>query len=280
MYYRMETPSGESFFQKAIDYVSGHIADLLIAAVILVVGYFLVKFLTRLTVRALEMSKIPVNAQGMLLAVIKILLYTLFLFMAASALGLDVTGAVAITSMASLGVSLAVQDLLKNFIGGLQLLSTKPFKIGDYVTVGDHEGIVKDIDMFYTYLTMYDNKHVYIPNSQMANAVIMNYTAENELRLDLVFSIGYDDDFEKAKAVIEKVIADNPLAIHPEKATVRMCAHSASSVDIAVKVWVEKQNYWDLNYDMYEKVKAAFDTAGITIPYPQVTVNTPKENRK
>ena len=249
----------------------------------MLVGYALTKLICTIIKKILKRTRIPEVAHSIIVTLIKIALFTLVLLIAASSIGIDVTGAVAIVSVVSLAISLAVQDTLKNFTGGMQIIATKPFNTGDYIVLDGSTsmaGTVREIGVVYTQLVTPDNRHVYIPNSQMATSTITNYSSESKRRLDLTFSISYESDFEKAKKIIEKSIENNLYVLHNENNIVRVAALSASSVDIIVRVWVHKDNYWQLNYDMLEQIKAEFDKEGITIPYPQLVVTQKKDENK
>lgn len=272
--------SVDGFFENVYEYVKTHIVGILNALLVFAIGYVVIKLLCSLLTRALKKSKSLGAAQSIIVTLTKIALYTLLILIASSSLGIDVTGAVALVSVIGLAVSLSVQDALKNFTGGLQIVVTKPFNIGDYVEIGSKAGTVREIGMVYTSLVTVDNKHIYIPNSQMSTATITNFSAENKRRLDLVFSISYEDDFNKAKAIIERIIQDNLYVLHNEEHLVRVTALSNSSVDIAVRVWAHKDNYWNLNFDMQEQVKEEFDKAGITIPYNQLVITNKADEKK
>ena len=127
--------------------------------------------------------------------------------------------------------------------------------------------------MFSTVLTTPDNKRISLPNDSVSKANVINYSAEPNRRLDLVFTIGYNDDYDKARAVIEKVIRDCPLALEDPAPVVRMSGHGASSIEITTRVWVKNADYYELKFQMYEKVKKAFDQNGISIPYNQLDVH-------
>ena len=271
------------FFKSAYDYLSANFIGIINALIIVAVGYIVTKLICTILQKILKKTKVPGVAHSIIVTLVKIALFTLVLLIAASNLGIDVTGAVAIVSVVSLAISLAVQDTLKNFTGGMQIIATKPFNTGDYITVDGSttaSGTVKEIGVVYTMLVTPDNRHIYIPNSQMATATITNFSAEHKRRLDLTFSISYESDVEKAKKIIEDTIENNLYVLHNEPRVVRVSMLSANSVDLAVRVWVHRDNYWQLNYDMLEQVKAEFDKEGITIPYPQLVVTQKKDKNK
>lgn len=270
-----------SFINKAYTYITTNFIGIINALLILAIGYIATKLICTILAKVLKKTKIPEVAHSIIVTLIKIALFVLVILIAASSLGIDVTGAVAIVSVVGLAVSLSVQDALKNFTGGLQIIATKPFNVGDYIIVdGTDSGTVREIGMVYTLLVTPDNRHVYIPNNQIAIATITNFSAEHKRRLDLTFSISYESDFEKAKKIIEEIIEKNLYVLHNEGQTVRVSALSANSIDIAVRVWVHRDNYWQLNFDMLEQVKTKFDEEGITIPYPQLVVTQKNDEKK
>ena len=192
------------------------------------------------------------------------------------------TSIIAIIGAAGLAVGLALQSSLSNLAGGFIILFSKPFQVGDYVEYGGVSGTVSAISILYTRLLTIDNKAIYIPNGQISNSTLVNYTEEPKRRLDLVFSISYDDDFKKAKKILAEIISSKPTALNePDPPAIRVTEHAASSINIIVKIWVKSEDYWNLYYDLHEEVKTRFDEEGISIPYNQLDVifkiNLPKE---
>ena len=178
-------------------------------------------------------------------------------------------------AIASLGVTigLALQGSLSNIAGGIVLLVMHPYRVGDEIELEGEKGTVEDIKLFYTYIRKADNTLVVIPNSTAANDEIINFTTKPTHRVDLVFSVSYDDDFETAKAIILDCVKRVGYALDDPEPFVGMQAHAASSIDIAVKFWVPTEKYYDAQYAMRESVKLAFDANGISIPYPQIEVH-------
>ncbi len=243
------------------------------AFLVFVIGWLLIKLVNKLVGKAFSRTKVDPILYTFALTATRIVLYVLLALTCLDMMGVKTTSLLTALGAAGLAVSLALQSSLSNLAGGVVLLVTKPFGKGDYVSIGDTEGTVHQIGLIHTILITFDNKRVYIPNGDISGSRITNFTAEAKRRLDLVFSIGYDDDVEKAKAAILQVLAQNPLALLEPSPLVRVCAHSASSLDIACKVWVATENYWNLNFDLYEEVKAAFDREGIHIPFNQLDLH-------
>lgn len=185
-------------------------------------------------------------------------------------------------AIASLGVTigLALQGSLSNIAGGIVLLVMHPYRVGDEIEIEGNTGTVEDIKLFYTYLRTSDNKLIVIPNSTAANDEIINYSTKPTRRVDLIFSISYDSDYETAKALIIDCVKGLGHALEDPAPFVGMEAHAQSSVDVIVKYWVPTDVYYDSRYMMREAVKLAFDTNGIEIPYPQLEVHTKSDGRE
>lgn len=185
-------------------------------------------------------------------------------------------------AIASLGVTigLALQGSLSNIAGGIVLLVMHPYRVGDEIEIEGNTGTVEDIKLFYTYLRTSDNKLIVIPNSTAANDEIINYSTKPTRRVDLIFSISYDSDYETAKALIIDCVKGLGHALEDPAPFVGMEAHAQSSVDVIVKYWVPTEVYYDSKYMMREAVKLAFDANGIEIPYPQLEVHTKSDGRE
>lgn len=189
--------------------------------------------------------------------------------------GFDVSGLTAL--VASLGVcfGLAVNGAVANIAGGVLILVTRPFRVDDYIEAQGVSGTVEDIHMVSTKLRTPDNKVIYIPNGALANGNIVNYSVKDTRRVDFTFSISYSADSEKAKAIVSELLNSHELTLKDEgnEPFVRMSAHSASSIDITARAWVKSGDYWTVNFDIIEQVKAAFDKNGIEIPFNQLDVH-------
>lgn len=187
--------------------------------------------------------------------------------------GIDTSAITALIASLGVGVGLAINGTLSNFAGGVLILITRPFKDDDYIQACGYEGTVEDIRICHTRLRTTDNKVVYLPNGNLSTSQIVNFSEKDLRRVDLKFSISYSDDFEKAKAIIADVCAQNELILKDPEPSIRVSAQSASSIDISTKVWCKNADYWTVNFDMLENVKKAFDQNGITIPFNQLDVH-------
>jgi len=184
------------------------------------------------------------------------------------ALGIETTSFAAILASAGLAIGLALQGSLANFAGGVLIMIFKPFKIGDLIEAQGELGVVKEIEIFTTKINSPENKEIIIPNGTLSNGNITNYSTEGTLRVNLTIGVGYDEDIKQAKAVLLKVLTDNPKVLKDPAPTVNVSELADSSVNFAVRPWATTADYWDVYFGTLENCKIALDTAGIEIPYP------------
>ena len=156
------------------------------------------------------------------------------------------------------------------------ILIFKPFKIGDYIEVNDKEGTVKSITMFYTTITTFDNKVIQLPNGNLSNSNITNYTANKKRRIDIDISVSYDSNIDKVKKIITEVLSSNELILQEENNFVRLSKHADSALVFTVKAWTKTENYWDVYFDLMEDIKKVLDKNKIEIPFPQMDVHINK----
>ena len=245
---------------------------------VLVIGAIAVRLLLSIVKRVLngEKSKLKGAAANFLVSIAKAALVCLYVIILLATLGVDTTSLVAIFSVLTLAISLSVQGVISNLASGIMLVFTKPFEEGDYVDIGGTAGTVEFINMTCTRLKTPDNKVIVIPNSTVTSSNIINYSTKDTRRLDLTFSVAYGSDVEQVKAVILSVIAKHAEVLESPAPMVRLTEHGASSLDFITRVWVKQADYWPLNFDLKEEVLAAFDAAGISVPFPQLDVHVVK----
>ncbi len=248
---------------------------IVIALVILLVSFRIVTVITRKLEKKIINGKHKVDKTlaHTLFYILGLALKILIVICLIGYLGIDTSGLTAL--VASLGVcaGLAVNGALSNLAGGVMLLITRPFKVDDYIEAQGHSGTVEDIRITSTRIRTPDNKVIYLPNGNLSAGSIVNYSEMDLRRLDLTFSIGYSDDFEKAKTIITDLCTNHELVLQDPAPFVRVSAHSSSSIDIVTRVWVKNGDYWTVNFDLLESVKKAFDEAGIEIPFNQLDVH-------
>lgn len=191
-------------------------------------------------------------------------------------IGFNVNSFITAIGAAGITAGLGLQNSIAQLAGGVQILFNKPFKSGDYVEIGNVQGKVREIRFMYTTLVTNDNKLVVVPNQNITTSTLINYTARDKLRLDLTYTISYDDDIEKAKRVLKQVAEAEPLLLKDPKYTIGVSNHGASGIDIVCFVWCKSENFWPAYFSMQEKVKLAFDKNGIHIPYDQLDVHINK----
>lgn len=246
---------------------------LLLALVVLIVGWILIKFLMRFLEKTFETKKVDVSLRPFLLSLIKVTLLVMLGISIASMLGAQMTSFIAILGSAGLAVGLALQGSLSNFAGGVLILLLKPYKVGDYIDAAGYSGTVEEIQMFYTILITPDNKKIIVPNSNMSNSGTVNYSAKPTRRVDLVFGVGYDDDISKVKSLLQEIADKDPLVLYEPEPMIVLGQHDASSVNFYYRVWCNAEDYWTIYFDTMEKVKILFDQNDIGIPYPQMDVH-------
>ena len=225
------------------------------------------------TLRAiLHKGKADPLLESFLVSLVKTVVYIGFFFMIISGIGVQATSLVAILGTAGIAVGLALQGSLANLAGGVLILFFRPFLKGEFITTGAGSGTVTAIHILYTTLTTADNKRIIIPNGQLANGAVTNISREPERRVDMVISTSYDTPVEKAKAVLQRIAEGNDKVLHEKGYTIRLNAHSASSLDYNFRVWTKSENYWEVYYTMMETVVIEFAKEGIEIPYQKIDI--------
>ena len=245
------------------------------AFLILVVGILLAKLLLRFFDRALNRSKLDKTMFTILKAVMRVFLYAVVLLIAVGSLGVDVTSLVAVLSVVSLAISLAVQNVLTNVVGGVTLLSTHPFKVGDSVQIGSDSGVIKEIGLHYTKINTFNGELVYIPNSEVVTSRICNFSVEGTRRIAITISASYDADIDLVKNALLQAAA-HPKTLQEPKPAVYVNNYLDSAVEYLLHIWVDAKNYGEVKFAVTEAVKRCFDEKGISIPYPQMEVHLSK----
>lgn len=270
----------EKTIETIINYLLKFGKDLLIAIIILVVGFKLIKLLIKILSKSKVFNKLERSVQTFLKSFISIALKIVLFIIAAGVIGIPMTSLITILGSAGIAIGLALQGGLSNIAGGLMILIFKPYKVGDYISYEGTEGTVLDISMFYTKLTTVDNKIVTIPNSNISSSVVIDYTANKKRRIDLDFSVDYKSDIEKVKKVLKDVISKQELVLKDEDIIIWMTKHDDSAIIFSTYSWVKTSDYLKCKAAILEDVKKAFDKNNISIPYPQVDVHLDKITNK
>lgn len=258
----------DKFIENAQDFFFQIIAAIIIA----IVGYTFVKILISFLKKVLNKTKIEKTAITFIISVSRVILYIFVIIIILSTLGVNVNSIIAAVSAAALTAGLALQDTLSNIASGVIILISKPFVAGDIIEYQGIKGKVISIKIFTTTINTYDNRTVTIPNSHLTKENLINCTKEVNRRLDLKYTVSYEDDIQIVKEVIMDVIHNNDLILTDPQPSVHVGEHLESGLQIQVMVWIEPDNYFPVYYYMQENVKLAFDRNGITIPYPHMLV--------
>ncbi len=254
---------------------TGALDKVLHAVLVLVIGILVIRIVTKLLRGGLEKSHLEKAAHSLILSLAKVAMYILLGLSVASSLDIDVTGIVALASVLTLAVSLSLQNMLTNVIGGFTILSTHPFHSGDYVEIAGQSGTVQEINMTYTRLATFDNKLISIPNSAVVAAQIVNYSAADTRRVDTPVSASYDAPTQKViDALVQAGTMDNVLLTPAPSACVS--SYGDSAIAYTLRVWVKTEDYWDVYFALTQRVKDVFDEQGITMTYPHLNVHLDK----
>ena len=247
---------------------------LLKAALILIIGHYAAVFIGKLLSKSFKRIKMDVSLERFFLKVVNITLHIIVLLSALTALGISTAGLLAALSGAVVAVALALKDSLGSIAGGIIILITKRFETGDYIEINGDEGTVVQVDLMHTTLRTLDNRHIVIPNAVAVNSRSIDYSSEDTRRLDIVFGISYGDNAEKAKQIILDTVEKHKMTLNePEVPFARVTGFGDSAVDITLRVWCKRENYWQLKFDLLEQIKEEFDKNGISIPYNQLDVH-------
>jgi small conductance mechanosensitive channel len=247
--------------------------NLLSAAIALVVCILAIMIIMKILRKMFSRSKMEPSLAGFILKVIKVALEFAAVMIVAGSLGFDVTALLAVFSLLGLAISLSVQNLLGNLVSGVVLLMNKPIRDGDYIQAGGAEGVVKNIGLFYTELTTLDNKTVSVPNSELSAGQIVNFTREDNRRVDLVVGASYECDTEDVKKALYDAIARTDKVLADPAPQVLVEEFGASVIKYTVRAWCKHEDYWDVHYGINDNVLAAFNDAGVKMSYEHVNVH-------
>lgn len=248
------------------------IPSIIIAVVLIFLGIFLARIVSKLLVKAMKAKNVDPSVYNFIRRSVSVLIKSAFILSALS-MFFNIGSLVTAIGAAGVAASLGLQDSVAQFASGIQILLNHPFKNGDFVEVNGIQGNVADIRFMNTVITTVDNKRIIIPNSHITTNHIINYSAENLRRVDLIYSISYTDDMAKAKNVIMNVAECNELILKDPAPQVFVNSHEASSINLVAKIWCKGTDYWDVYYSMQEEVKLAFDANGLSIPFNQLDVH-------
>lgn len=262
--------------QEILNYSVGNftVGKILAAVIVFAVCYLLMRLILRLLDRLFMRVKMEDTLKKVLRVALKLILYFVTTMIVIDTLGVSVTSLLAAFSVVGLAASLAVQDSLSNLAGGIMILVTKPFKIGDYVDIDDVSGTVKAIGLIHTRVTTIDNKMIYVPNSKIIATKIVNYTEQEKRRVDLEISASYDAPLETVRqALLAAVEAVGLFSDTPTLPFAAVLSYDDSSIRYVVRAWVKTESYWDAHFALLTQIKAEFDKNGIEMTYNHLNVH-------
>lgn len=248
--------------------------NILLCVAILVIGFWFVKMVTKGVKKILRKSKTDESLVTFLSSLLTMVLKVLVVISAITQLGVEMTSFVTILGAAGLAVGLAFSGTLSNFAGGVMILIFKPFKVGDTVITQGEQGVVKEIQIFNTYLHTSDNKVVILPNGPVANGNITNFTKAEKRRVEWIFGISYGDDIKVARDLLTKFVKEDKRILKDPEPFIGVESLTNNSVDISVKVWANTEHYWDVYYHINERVYREFELAGLHFPHSNVQIST------
>ncbi|WP_431474290.1 mechanosensitive ion channel [Marinobacter sp. KM021] len=259
------------WMDQAVALTMAYAPKVLLAIITLIVGMWLINRFVSVLDKKLGQKDPTLNKFlcGLISAVLKIML----LISVASMIGIATTSFIAVIGAAGLAIGLALQGSLANFAGGVLILIFKPFKVGDTIEAQGYLGAVAEIQILYTVVNTFDNRRIVIPNGSLSNATLVNVSIYDKRRCDMTFGIHYDDDIDKAKAILQRLFDEDERSLKDPAPRICVGALGDSSVDLMFRAWVATDDLWPYYWDMQEKVKKAFDAEGITIPFPQRDVH-------
>lgn len=241
------------------------------------VGRWITRKAVKIVKLIMEKRDVNLSIRTFVGSLVDIVSMIVLIIMIISVLGIDTSSFIALFASAGVAIGMALSGTLQNFAGGVMILLFRPFKVGDFIEAQGVSGVVKEIQIFNTVIHTGDNKVLLLPNGPVSTGIINNYSREPKRRLDMTFSIAYGDDFEKAKKVLTKLIAEDGRVLDaPAAPFIELGALSASSIDIVVRMWCKQEDYWGINFDLNKKVYETFPKEGLNFPYQTFTVNVNK----
>jgi small conductance mechanosensitive channel len=263
----------ENLSERFMEAVTNYGPSVVGAIVVLIVGWLIAKLLTGLVRRLMTSAKVDDTLTSFLSNMTYMVLMVLVVISALGQLGVNTTSFAAIIGAGALAIGFAMQGSLGNFAAGVMLILFRPFKVGDFVEAGGVAGVVEEVQIFATKIRTPDNKEITVPNGAITGGSIVNYSAKDTRRVDMVFGIGYGDDLGKAKGILQQLVEADERVLSDPAPTIAVLELGDSSVNFVVRPWVKTGDYWPVFFDLTERVKLEFDAQGISIPFPQTDVH-------
>ena len=259
----------QEYLKKGLDYIMEFLPNLITAAIILLVGLWIIRIINKAVHRFFERKDYDLTLETFLQSLIKNGLKLLLFVLVVMQLGVPGSSLVAMVGAAGLAIGLALQGSLANFAGGVLILLFKPFKVGDFISAQGVDGTVKEISIFTTKLNTFGNQVAIIPNGQLSNNNIINFNAENSRRNKIEVGIGYGSNIKKAKDILLEICAADERILKDPAPEVYVGALADNSVNLTLRFWAKNENFWAAHFHVMETLKLRFDAEGIEIPFPQ-----------
>lgn len=247
--------------------------NLVTAIAIFYIGKIVVGLLTRSLRKVMQAQEIDKTLESFVCNLARMVLLTFVIIASVSALGIQTTSFIAVIGAAGLAIGLALQGSLSNFASGVLIVLFRPYKVGDWVEAAGVAGTIVEVQILTTVFKTGDNKSIIVPNGQIMNSIIINYSANDQRRVDMVVGVSYDDDLDKVRATLEDLIAADDRILDDPACTIAVAELADSSVNFIVRPWVKSGDYSGVKFDLTEAIKKRFDKEGITFPFPQQDVH-------
>ena len=268
-------------FEKLLDKLLSHATDLafrlLGALAILIIGRLLIKWVMRLIRRGKSIKKLDPAVERFLINSIRVVLNVVLVVSVIAVLGVPMTSVLALLTSAGVAIGLALQGALSNLAGGIMILIFHPFHLDDYVEIENFSGTVKDIGFFYTTLCTTDNRVVTIPNGTVMGEEIINYSSNPTRRVDMLFSVAYGTDIDRVRLLLLEEADKHPMTLKEPEPFCRLSQQNSSSLDFTLRVWVNKDDYWTVKFDLLEAIQKRMNEEHITVPFNQLDVHISNE---
>lgn len=265
------------FLQQLMDWGVSAGGRIISAALIFVVGRFIVSFLNKMLAQLLAKRHVDASIQTFVKSLANILLMILLIIAVIGKLGVETTSFAALLASAGVAIGMALSGNLQNFAGGLIILVLRPYKVGDWIESQGVSGTVREIQIFHTILTTGDNKVIYIPNGALSSGTVTNYSREDTRRVDWVIGVEYGENYDKVEETVRRILAAESRILHTPEPFIALHALDASSVNIVIRVWVKSGDYWGVYFDINKTIYSVFNKEGIGFPFPQLTVHQAKD---
>ena len=263
----------ERMLEKLYEWVITRGVNVFFGIIFLSIGWKVINKTLKRIRRILESKNADQTITRFLDNVMNVTLKTVLIIIILQYIGVNLTGLTTIVASAGVALSLALKGSLANLAGGVIILVARPFNVGDFIETTEHSGVVEKISIFYTYLVTFDNKQILIPNGILTDSSIVNYSSKEIRRVDLTFSVAYEEDVIRVKNVLINILKKNELVLEEPEFFVGISMHGDSAINFIVKAWCKTEDYWTVYYDLLETVKIKFDEENINIPYPQMDLH-------